>query len=92
MRNHYVETNATAQDFLLDMDNVHVQMTRVMENARPPRFRYEWQDDKTLIMHYQSHRGMVDFLVGLARGVGQYYNQDLRVTKLGSDKVRIIFA
>ncbi len=87
----YFTTSATARDFLLNMDNVHVQMTRTIENARPPHFRCEWQDDKTLIMHYQSHRGLVDFVVGLARGVGRYYKEDLQVARLGPDKVRIVF-
>jgi hypothetical protein len=41
----FYEKHKTARDFLLDMDSVHVQMTNVMENARPARFRYEWQDD-----------------------------------------------
>jgi hypothetical protein len=87
----YYERHATARDFLLDMDNVHVAMTRSMENARPPRFQYEWKDDKTLIMHYKSHRGLIDFVVGLARGVGKRYEEDIQVTKLGPDKVQIIF-
>jgi hypothetical protein len=88
----YFERKATARDFLLDMDNVHVQMTRAMEQARPPRFDYEWKDDKTLIMHYRSHRNLVDFVVGLAKGVGKYYKEDLWVTKLGPDNVQIVFA
>jgi hypothetical protein len=88
----YYERKSTAKDFLLDMDNVHVQMTRAMEKARPPRFDYEWKDDKTLIMHYKSQRGLVDFLAGLARGVGKHYNEDIQVTTLGPDRVQIVFA
>ncbi len=88
----YYEENSTARDFLLDMDNVHVEMTRTMENARPPRFDYEWQNDNTLIMHYRSHRGLIDFVVGLARGVGKHYNENLQVTKLGPAKIQIVFA
>ena len=87
----YYKRNATARDFLLDMDNVHVQMTRTMEKAKPPRFDYERKDDRTLIMHYKSHRGLIDFMVGLARGVGRYYKEDIQVTKLGSDKAQIVF-
>lgn len=87
----YYERNATAKDFLLDVDNVHVQMTRTMQRARPPRFDYEWQDDGSLIMYYKSQRGLVDFMVGLARGVGKYYGENIEVTKLGPDKVQIVF-
>lgn len=88
----YFERKATSRDFLLDMDNVHVQMTRAMERARPPRFDYEWKNDKTLVMHYKSHRDMADFLVGLARGVAKYYKEDILVTKLGPEQVQIVFS
>jgi hypothetical protein len=88
----FYERHAMARDFLLDMNSVHVQMTRMMEQARPPRFDYEWKDDRTLLMRYQSQRGLIDFMVGLAKGVGRYYQEDIQVTKLGPDKVRIMFA
>lgn len=91
MYGQYYQINKTAKDFLLDMDNVHVAMTKTMKDARPPRFNYEWKDDKTLIMHYRSHRGLVDFAVGLSRGVGKFYNENIRVTKLGPDKVQVVF-
>ena len=87
----YYMKNKTAKDLLLDMDNVHVAMTKTIKDARPPRFDYEWKDDKTLIMHYKSHRGLIDFLVGLAKGVGKFFSEDIRVTKLGSSKIQIIF-
>lgn len=81
----------TAKDFLLSMDSVHVTMTKNMPNARPPRFDYEWKDQQTLIMHYHSHRGLLDFMVGLAKGVGKFYDEQLEVTKMGSDKIQIRF-
>ena len=89
---HFYAKNKTARDFLLDMDNVHVEMTRTITDAKPPRFHYEWKDDNTLIMHYKSHRGMVDFLVGLTKGVGKFYKEDLQVTKLGTDRIQVVFA
>ncbi len=88
---HYFKRRKTARDFLLDMDTVHVTITKRIKNAKPPRFDYEWKDEKTLIMHYKSHRGLVDFVVGLAKGVGKFYKEDLRITKLSDDKVQIVF-
>ncbi len=81
----------SAREFLLKLDRVHTTMTRTMPDAHPPRFEYEWQDDKTLIMIYKSHRGLIDFVVGLAKGVGKYYKENLYVSKLGSDRVKIVF-
>jgi len=69
----------------------HEASTRSIPDARPPQFDYEWKDGRTLIMHYKSHRGLIDFLVGLVRGVGKHFKEDLQVTKLSADKVQIVF-
>jgi len=42
-------------------------------------------------MKYISKRGLIDFMVGLIKGVGKYYREDLKVTKLGNDRVKIVF-
>lgn len=81
----------SAKEFLLKMDDVHINATKLLANAHPPRFEYEWQDHFTLIMKYKSHRGLIDFMVGLIKGVGKYFKEDLKVVKLGDDKVRIVF-
>jgi hypothetical protein len=87
---HYKQ-HKTAKDLLLSMDEIHVKMTKTIKDARPPRFRYEWKDKKTLIMHYKSHRGLNDLLVGLVRGAGSFYREELQVKKIGLDKVEIVF-
>ena len=87
----YYKGADSAKDFLLKMDYVHEATTRTTKGARPPRFEYEWKDNKTLIMKYISHRGLIDFMVGLTKGVGKYYKEDLKVTKLGDDRVEIVF-
>lgn len=87
----YYELVKTAKGFLLKMDSVHVASTKCIPGANPPRFDYEWKDKKILIMKYKSQRGLIDFMVGLIKGVGKYYKEDLKVTRLGSDKVEIVF-
>ncbi|MFZ5596558.1 MAG: heme NO-binding domain-containing protein [Bacillota bacterium] len=81
----------SAREMLLKMDSVHLNTTKTMANARPPRFNYTWYDDKTLIMTYNSERGLIDFLVGLVKGVGKHFNEHLEVTKLSNNKVKIVF-
>jgi len=51
-----------------------------------------WENEKTLIMKYKSHRGMIDFLVGLVKGVGRYFNENLTVTKRTNTEVEIVFS
>lgn len=89
---HYFSAKKNAKEFLLKMDDVHVAVTNTTENARPPRFDYEWEDKNTLIMNYKSDRNLIDIFVGLIKGVGKYYNENLQVSKAGGNKVKVIFA
>ena len=66
-------------------------MTKNIPNASPPRFDYEWNDTNTLIMKYKSNRNLIDILVGLVKGVGNYFQEDLTVSKTGMDKVQVVF-
>lgn len=87
----YYKGANSAKDFLVKMDKVHEITTQNIPDAKPPRFGYQWKDDKTLIMTYNSKRGLIDIMIGLIKGVGKYYNENLRITKLGPDRVEIIF-
>jgi hypothetical protein len=87
----YYRGVSSAREFLLKMDYVHQMSTRNIKNAAPPRFDYEWQDDNTLIMTYKSKRNLIDFLIGLIKGVGRYFNTDLQVQQVGTNRVRIEF-
>ena len=80
----------SAREFLLKMDSVHVATTQQMKNTNPPRFGYEWEDERTLLMSYKSGRGLIDILVGLIKGVGKYYKENLMVTKMSPGLVRIV--
>jgi len=88
---YYRRKAHSAKEMLLHMDKLHETVTSSVPDAHPPRFDYEWQDEHTLIMHYKSHRGLIDFLVGLIKGVGKYYNEDLRVAKKSETAVEIVF-
>ncbi len=87
---HYTR-HKTAREFLLALDKLHTQMTRTIPDARPPHFAYEWKNENTLVMHYRSHRGLIDFAVGLAKGVGAFYREKLEVKKVNAEKFQIVF-
>lgn len=89
---HYYSSCATAKEFLLKMDEVHVSATKFVPGARPPRFEYKWENDKTLVMTYKSHRGLMDIMIGLVEGVGRFYKEELQVDKIGNEQARIVFA
>jgi hypothetical protein len=81
----------SARDFLLKMDEVHLTTTKQIENAHPPRFSYQWADNKTLLMTYKSNRGLIDIFVSLVKGVGKYYKENLVITKMSPTIVKIFF-
>lgn len=87
----YYQGVNNAKEFLLKMDSVHEMTTKKMKDARPPRFEYQWKNDKTLVMKYISQRGLIDIFIGLVKGVGKYYKEDLRVSKVNEVTVEIIF-
>lgn len=87
----YYEGVNSAKEFILKMDEVHRQATANMLDARPPRFTYEWKDEKTLLMGYQSHRGLIDVMIGLLKGIRKYFKEDFKITKLSDKEVEIKF-
>lgn len=91
MYSSYYANVKTAKEFLLKMDSVHIASTKTIPDAHPPRFEYDWKDEKTLIMKYKSSRDLIDIMVGIIKGVGKFYKEDLKVTKLGNDEVEIVF-
>ncbi len=89
-RGYFLLTD-NARDFLLKMDWVHSEATRRLKDAHPPRFDYEWENDNTLIMTYKSSRGLVDIMIGLIKGVGKKFSEELEVEKIGDNRVKIVF-
>jgi hypothetical protein len=80
-----------AREFILGMDDVHIMVTKTVPNAKPPRFTYNFIDDKTLVMNYNSSRGLILILVGLVKGLGKHFNEKLTVTKINETSIRIVF-
>jgi hypothetical protein len=80
----YFARAKSAREFLLSLDQVHVAMTKSMEGAAPPRFRYEDKGPKDLVMHYASPRGMVALMPGLIQGVARFYKEKVTVRTEGN--------
>jgi hypothetical protein len=80
-----------AREFILGMDEVHKMITKTVPNSKPPQFTYNFTDDKTLVMKYNSPRGLIAVLMGCAKGLGRYYNEKLTVTKIDDSSIKIQF-
>ncbi|NOY77202.1 MAG: hypothetical protein GXO76_04965 [Calditrichaeota bacterium] len=81
----------SAKEFLLKMNDLHQNVTKSMPNAHPPHFEYETVSDNRLIMTYVSHRGLMDFMIGLIKGVGHYYKENLSLRQLPDNQIEITF-
>jgi hypothetical protein len=80
-----------AREMIIGLDEVHVMMTATIPNARPPRFIYSWENDTTLNVTYQSQRNMIEMYIGLVKGVGKFFKENLVVTKMSPYQVKIVF-
>jgi hypothetical protein len=87
----YYGTNTTAKDFIIRLSEIQTKVTNNIQNANPPRFKYLLKNENTLILTYFSNRGMIELVVGLAKGVGRYFQQKLLVRKISHSQVEIIF-
>ncbi len=90
---------STAMGFLMLMDKVHTQLTKMIPGAKPPRLIPEPIDDKNFVMTYKSKRGLDAYLMGLIEGVGTHFNEkidakilDKKVESDGTHIVRIHLA
>jgi hypothetical protein len=80
-----------ARKFIMGMDFIHDQVTKNIENAHPPRFDITELDANRISVHYKSTRKMIDFYVGLAKGIGKYFGTPLVVKKIDEEFVEITF-
>ncbi len=81
----------SAKEMILKIDRIHNMVTRDIENAKPPRFQYEEVDAKTLRVTYNSERNLIDLFIGLTKGIGRYFKEDLKIIKIDEKHVEIKF-
>jgi len=73
--------------FLMMMDTVHAQLTKMIKGAQPPRMIPEEIDNTTFTITYQSSRGLFDYLKGLLEGAAEYFNEKMEYEVLDQSKL-----
>ena len=91
MYKSYFKKFTTARDFIKGMDEIHEMTTQSIPNAHPPRFEIQDIDDKTILVTYKSSRNLIDFYIGLAKGVGSYFKTSVKAKKLSEQQVELVF-
>ena len=87
----YYAKHSNARDFLADINDMHERLTKAIPDARPPVFKMSWTTPRTLLMVYQSSRGLIDVAVGMVRALGKHYGTPLTVKKLSSTQLEVTF-
>jgi methyl-accepting chemotaxis protein len=68
---------SSLKSFIMMMDKVHAQLTKMIKGAVPPRLIPEEIDDRTFIITYESKRGLTDYMLGLLMGSAKYFNEKM---------------
>jgi methyl-accepting chemotaxis protein len=71
--------------FLSAMDSVHRALTRRIKGAKPPRIIYNYIDEKTAVIRYESHRDFRNYFLGLLKGAADFFNDPLKIEILKQD-------
>lgn len=91
---HYRELYSnidSAKEFLLNMNNLHLQLTREMDNANPPQFDIKKGEADSIIMTYKSDRSLFELFKSLIKGVGEYFDEKLEIKATADNKVEVKF-
>uniref|UniRef100_A0A7C4CH03 Chemotaxis protein n=1 Tax=Fervidobacterium thailandense TaxID=1008305 RepID=A0A7C4CH03_9BACT len=65
--------------FLSAMDSVHRALTRRIKGAKPPRIIFNYVDERTAIVRYESSRDFRSYFLGLLKGASEFFNDPLKV-------------
>lgn len=68
--------------FLMMMDDVHSQLTKLIKGATPPRLIAKDVSEKELEITYISKRGLFDYFLGLLEGSSSFFNEKLEFSIL----------
>lgn len=73
---------SSLKSFLMMMDDVHTQLTKMIKGALPPRLLATDIGEKELEIKYLSKRGMFDYFLGLLEGSAEFFNEKIVVNEL----------
>ncbi|MFZ4764916.1 MAG: heme NO-binding domain-containing protein [Roseimicrobium sp.] len=71
----------TLAEFLTNLANFHTRVVMVLPKLQPPHFECSDVTERSLRLHYHTHRGgLTSFVVGLLSGLGKMYRTPVRVS------------
>lgn len=68
--------------FLMMMDDVHSQLTKMIPGAKPPRLIGKEIGGNEIELRYSSKRGLFDYFMGLLEGSADFFNEKMSFVEL----------
>jgi hypothetical protein len=87
----YVNSVKSSREMITRLDSIHLEVTKSNKGLMPPRFKYTWQNQDTLLLEYQSPRGFIDVMLYMTRALGKYFNENVIAKKLSETELLITF-
>lgn len=72
----------SAYQFLKSMNDVHVIVMKRFKGATPPLLDVKPISSHSILFTYRSKRGMEDYLMGLIKGVSEYFKEKIEIEVL----------
>lgn len=73
------------KEFLINLPNFHTRVSLIFPNLAPPEFKVTHIEEKSLHLHYYSHRpGLKEFVRGLIQGLSKMYSVETHIEILES--------
>lgn len=70
-------------EFLENLPNFHTRIAMIFPKLKPPRFEVTERTEKSLKLHYHTHRaGLAPFVVGLLSGLAKRFETEAKITQL----------
>lgn len=70
----------TLKEFLVNLPDFHSRVSMILPHLAPPKFACTDVEERSVRVHYQSHRGgLTPFVSGLMKGLGQLYSTPVTV-------------
>jgi methyl-accepting chemotaxis protein len=87
----YFKKGYDLKTFYLDIDRIHVQLTKDDPSLKPPKFTYEDKGD-VLFMNYRSSRNMADYFEGIIQSAADFFNEpvEVQLKRLDDNTVRAL--
>ncbi|MFW5991908.1 MAG: heme NO-binding domain-containing protein [Halanaerobiaceae bacterium] len=67
------------KNFLMMMDTVHKQLTKMIPGANPPGLKAREINNNTIEITYSSQRGMFDYFLGLLKGSSEFFSEPIKI-------------